>query len=73
MYLVSEKYPSSMSHILLGPTSYLGGNIRVSNSRSFLESPVNLSMRDLHHHAVWMQYLFVLRGEITLMHCVWGD
>jgi hypothetical protein len=56
-----------------GSAIYLGGDVSVSILSSFLESPVNLIICDLHSHAVWAELLFVSRGEIALLHCIWGD
>jgi hypothetical protein len=56
------------------PTAiYLGGNMIVSISSPFLQSPVNLFVRDLRYHAVWAKFLFIFKGEIKLLYCVGGD
>jgi hypothetical protein len=36
-----------------GSAIYLGADISVSNSSAFLQSRVNLFVRDLHYHPVW--------------------
>jgi hypothetical protein len=71
MYLVSEEYPNSISHFS-GSAIYLGGGVCVFMT-PILESPVNFITCDLTYHAVWVELLFVFRGEIARMHCVCCD
>jgi hypothetical protein len=62
MYLVSEEYQLDKPYFP-GSAIHLGVDVSVSISIPFLESPLNIILRDLHYLAVWAELLFVFRAE----------
>jgi hypothetical protein len=58
MYLVSEEYSQLDEPYFSGSANYLVGDVGVSITTSFLESPVNLIIGVLHYHAVLVEILF---------------
>jgi len=58
---------------LPGSATCLGKDVCTSISFAFLKSPVKFKLCGRHNHAAWAKLLFVIRGEVTRMHCGWSD